>query len=294
MAINRLTEKFVIVKCSDAKIQDVYSAFDAGFSDYIIPMKISQQVFIDRFFGPEGNQLETSYIAYYENIPAGVILGGIRYFDGIKTMRCGAMAISAEFRGTGISRILFDAHKKAAEENNCCQLFLEVIKGNERAISFYHKCGYEKIYDISYFAAEKPEELICFQALDTNPSIRIDKVDFQLFSAAVDNWDFHMNWQNDLPYLESSDNVSYFAAFNDEQVIGCLSVNSGGNISLLYIDKRYRGKGVATKLLFEGITKLNAAKLQAGFPNNSLAEGFFKKAGFKKTALAQYEMYLLL
>ena len=29
-----------------------------------------------------------------------------------------------------------------------------------------------------------------------------------------------------------------------------------------------------------------------GFPNNSLLEGFFKKQGFKKGKLAQYEMYL--
>ncbi|SFC70905.1 Acetyltransferase (GNAT) family protein [Bacillus sp. OV322] len=294
MAIDRLTEKFVIVKCSDAKIEDVYSAFDAGFSDYIIPMKISQQVFFDRFFGPEGNQLETSYIAYYENKPAGVILGGIRYFDGIKTMRCGAMAISAEFRGTGVSNILFEAHKTTAAENNCSQLYLEVIKGNDRAITFYHKCGYEKIYDISYFEAEKPEELICFQALEAHSPFRFEKVDFLSFNTAVNKWDFHINWQNDLPYLKSSDNVSYFAALDEKQVIGCLSVNNGGKISSLYVDKRYRGKGVASRLLFEGLKELKASKLHAGFPNNSLAEGFFKKAGFKKTALAQYEMYLSL
>ena len=34
----------------------IFSAFNAGFIDYIIKIELSQEDFFKRFFGPEGNQ----------------------------------------------------------------------------------------------------------------------------------------------------------------------------------------------------------------------------------------------
>ncbi|MEB8805809.1 GNAT family N-acetyltransferase, partial [Bacillus cereus] len=48
------------------------------------------------------------------------------------------------------------------------------------------------------------------------------------------------------------------------------------------------------KLLQVAREELNLSSLSIGFPNNNLLEGFFKKCGFEKNSLAQYEMYLLL
>ncbi|PFP84220.1 GNAT family N-acetyltransferase, partial [Bacillus cereus] len=138
-------------RCSEVSIDLVYEAFKDGFSDYIIKMDVSKEDFIKRFFGPEGNSLEHSFLALDGDKCVGVILGGIKVYESIKTMRCGTLAVHPEFRGIGVSQKLFELHKEEATQNKCKQLFLEVIVGNDRAIQFYKKLGYEKVYDLSYY-----------------------------------------------------------------------------------------------------------------------------------------------
>ena len=50
-------------------------------------------------------------------------------------MRCGTLAVHPNYRGVGVSQKLFELHKEALQ-NECKQLFLEVIVGNDRAIRF--------------------------------------------------------------------------------------------------------------------------------------------------------------
>ena len=72
----------------------IFAAFNAGFVDYIIKIELSQENFFKRFFGPEGNHLTLSMVAFDDETPIGLCLGGIREFDGgVKTMRCGGLCI---------------------------------------------------------------------------------------------------------------------------------------------------------------------------------------------------------
>ena len=49
-------------------------------------------------FGSEGNLLEHSFLALEEGKPVGVILGGIKDYESIKTMRCGTLAVHPNYR----------------------------------------------------------------------------------------------------------------------------------------------------------------------------------------------------
>ena len=51
-----------------------------------------QKGFYTTFLG-QGNLLEHSFLALEEGKPAGVILGGIKDYESIKTMRCGTLAV---------------------------------------------------------------------------------------------------------------------------------------------------------------------------------------------------------
>lgn len=113
--------------CSEVDISLAYRAFTVGFSDYIVKMDHSQDLFISRFFGAEGNQLEYSYIAMDEDKPIGLILGGLKRYEGVLTMRCGTLAVHPDYRGTGVSSKLFELHKANALACECKQLFLEVL-----------------------------------------------------------------------------------------------------------------------------------------------------------------------
>ncbi|CRK80839.1 GNAT family N-acetyltransferase [Neobacillus massiliamazoniensis] len=276
-------------RSSEVNESFIHQAFLKGFSDYIVKMEISEEDFLKRFFGPEGNKAETSFIAFYKEEPAGVILGGIKNYETIKTMRCGALAISPEYRGTGISQRLFELHKDEAIKHGCKQLFLEVIVGNDRAINFYKKLGYEKIYDLVYFTNE---DLSQFK--NANTVCDIKKINFEDFQSRVANWSYHINWQNDIDYLKEIPTIHYYVAFQNGGVAGYLAINPIGNIHFLMIDKNFRGKGIGRQLLKTASTELSLTKMSTGFPNNSLLEGFLKKLGFTKGTLAQYEMYRIL
>ncbi|MED0964001.1 GNAT family N-acetyltransferase [Bacillus paramycoides] len=277
-------------RCSEVSIDLVYEAFKDGFSDYIIKMDVSKEDFIKRFFGPEGNSLEHSFLALDDDKSVGVILGGIKIYESIKTMRCGTLAVHPNYRGVGISQKLFELHKEEAIQNECKQLFLEVIVGNDRAINFYNKLGYEKVYDLSYYSLN---DFTIITNKDFK-NIEIKQLKFQKFKVEIQKWlNFHINWQNDIDYIEKTNNT-YYSAYVDNDLKGTVCINEQGKISFIFVAKEYRNIGIATRLLQVAREELKLSSLSIGFPNNSLLEGYLKKCGFEKNSLAQYEMYHLL
>ncbi|PFD40762.1 GNAT family N-acetyltransferase [Bacillus cereus] len=277
-------------RCSEVSIDLVYEAFKDGFSDYIIKMDVSKEDFIKRFFGPEGNSLEHSFLALDDDKPVGVILGGIKIYESIKTMRCGTLAVHPNYRGVGISQKLFELHKEEAIQNECKQLFLEVIVGNDRAINFYNKLGYEKVYDLSYYSLN---DFTIITNKDFK-NIEIKQLKFQKFKVEIQKWlNFHINWQNDIDYIEKTNNT-YYSAYVDNDLKGTVCINEQGKISFIFVAKEYRNIGIATRLLQVAREELKLSSLSIGFPNNSSLQGYLKKCGFEKNSLAQYEMYHLL
>ena len=160
-------------RCTECNEEIIYKAFQIGFSDYIIKIEMTKDAFMKHFFGPEGNSMEYSVIAFDEEEPVGLCLGGIKVYEGIKTLRCGALCVHPDYRGTEVSNGLFNLHRKIALENNCKQMFLEVIVGNDRAISFYRKKGYEKVYNLFYYYHNKPYEI----SASTSPNLIIKRID---------------------------------------------------------------------------------------------------------------------
>lgn len=277
--------------CSKVSKTSIYEGFQIGFSDYIIPTKTTEEDFFHRFFGPEGNKLEYSFIALDGSKPIGVILSGLKMYEGIKTMRCGALAIHPDYRGQKVSQTLFALHKEAAIQHNCKQLFLEVIVGNNRAIQFYRKLGYEKVYDLRYFQLHDYSISMLSNAC-SNES-KIQEISFTTFKDKIKNdWlHFHINWQNDLDYMEQTDTNTYFGAYHNNKLIGCLCINNAGKISFLYTSPSYRQQGVALSLLQTAYKMLQLTTVSISFPNNASLEGFAKKIGFIKSEIEQFEMY---
>lgn len=277
--------------CTDVNIEKVYNGFKAGFSDYIIKMEISQEDFIKRFFGPEGNSLKYSFIALEDEEPVGVILGGIKDYEGLKTIRCGALCINPDYRGKGVSKELFRLHKQIALDNKCKQMFLEVIVGNDRAIKFYNNLGYNKIYDISYYSLPDATSL---QEI-SNTSVDIRKIDYNtILDLSSKIKDIHINWQNDLDYVAKLEGITYYGAYENTELVGVLGANSLGKIFFVWTMSKYRHKRIATNLIIKVIKDLQLQKLSISFSNNSNLEGFLKHIKFEKNKISQYEMYLTL
>lgn len=275
-------------RCTEVDVNLVFAAFIIGFSDYIVQIKMPREFFVKRFFGPEGNKLELSFIALDGNKPVGIVLGGIKYYEGIKTMRCGAMALHPTYRGEGISQNLMRLHREEAKKQGCKQLCLEVVAGNNRAINFYERLNYEKVYDLNYYMLTEVNRLQ--KKNDLNLTITpMDIAGLKIIRKRI--LDIHINWQNDLEYLEQSEGQLTLAACIGNRLVGTISINKNSRINFLWIKNSFRGKGIASELINEGVKILNLPRVTIGFPNNSSIQGFVNHIGFIKDNIVQHEMY---
>jgi len=275
-------------KCTEVNEDAIFQAFQIGFSDYIIKIEMTKDFFMKRFFGPEGNQLEYSVIALDDDKPVGLNLGGIKVYEGIKTLRCGTLCIHPDYRGTEVGKKLFKLHKEIAIENSCKQLFLEVIVGNDRAINFYKKKGYEKVYDIDYYSHNNPSELNTTLSDD----LRIKKIDMDVLRTLSHKiQDIHINWQNDFDYISQIDGQVHYGMFKNDKLIGGLSIHPKGKISFLWINSEFRHQGIGRGIIYHAVKELNIDKLAINFSNNANLLGFIKHLNFTKDSISQYEMY---
>lgn len=275
-------------RCTEVDMNSMYSAFSLGFSDYIIKLEMPQSIFEMRFFGPEGNSLEYSFIALDDERPVAIILGGIKYYEGVKTLRCGTLAVAPEYRGKGVSHKLMELHREEALKQQCKQLFLEVIVGNDRAINFYKKLGYEKIYDLSYFSLKDVTSL----SEKCKLQLGIHEIDIKdLRAAAQKSKEIHINWQNDLDYIEKLDDQINLGAYVGHKLVGAISANKNTRINYIWVEENFRHNGIGKSLVKAAAKGLGLSKLSLGFPNNASVQGFITHIGFTKDNISQYEMY---
>lgn len=269
--------------CADVHRKVIFEAFCEGFSDYIIKFNATEDSFFERFFGVEGNRLEYSFIAMEEGKGVGLVLGGIRELDGLKTMRCGAMCVSPLCRRKGIAGELLKLHKGKAKEENCKQLYLEVIVGNNKAINFYEDNEYFKVYDIAYYSTEE------FQGLENVSTDFIEEINIEELRSFRNTFSqLHINWQNEMDYIAQT-KARIFGFKDNGKVVGAISISDGA-VLFLGVEKSYRNKGIASSLIKKCVD-IGTSKIKISFSNNSNLELYFRKFKLKKQPIAQYEMY---
>ncbi len=276
--------------CSEATDDQIYEAFSKGFSDYMIKIVMEKDDMLERFFGPEGNEKELSCIALDGDRGVGLILGGIRVLNGIKTMRCGTMCIAPDYRGKGISQKLIDFHKEKGLQKGCKQMFLEVIVGNDRAIHFYEKNGYEKVYDLEYFNIPKVE-LTKMSVLPIEENYEIKQVGYyDVLSYRKELFDLHLPWQSDIEYYKSMKG-RYYQAFDGDKIMAACGIYKG-SLFFLHVKPEFRGLGIGMAVLFEVLKNESFESIRMTLANNAVMRSFCKHIGMKKNELMQYEMYL--
>lgn len=269
----------------------VFQAFTEGFSDYPIKLAMTLEQFESRFFGPEGNRKEYSYVAFDDEKPVGVILGGIRHWDGLKTLRCGTLCLHPDYRGQGIAQALYELHKQVAVNENCGRMSLEVLKMNERAIRFYEKLDYFKAYDLKYYNLP----LETFESKDEMSEVVFIPVDFQAIEAARQSLlGVHIHWQGETDYYKEASADDHFRMEVQGTEVGWLSVAPTGKLNFLWIAPNDRLKGYGGAAIEKAAAVAGSKQLSAALVNNGLLEGFLRKMNFQKDTIEQFEMFRLM
>jgi len=279
-------------RCNDVSVsmEHIFQAFSLGFSDYSIRLTTNIDDFAARFFGPEGNTRDHSFIAMDQDQPIGLILGGVRQFDGYKTMRCGTLCIAPTYRGQGISNKLLELHKQTALSADCQQLWLEVIKDNLRAVKLYEKHGYQARYTLKYFNGILPSKpSAAHLSMFTLKEITFDDIEALRKTLT----DCHIHWQSDTPYYAASTQEAYLCAYDRDQTCsGMVAMSPQGKINFLWVDPKHRNQGLGRALLHRAAETQKVEKVSICLPDNDSLEGFIQKIGLAKDSLEQYEMYL--
>lgn len=264
-----------IVCCNEVPMEDIYGAFSKGFSDYMIQFEMEQEQFESHFFGPEGNKLLFSFIAYEDDQPVGLVLGGCKTYEGLLTLRCGTMCVIPEFRGQGIARKLLNAHQKLASDLGCKQLFLECIKGNDKAHDFYLTSGYKIVHQLKYYGQKKYKQV-------ESDVVEASFLDYKQYRDQVEG---HVNWQNEIWYLEQLE-PKFKMIKIENKVIGMVGY-IGARMCYLHVKKAFRLNGFAKQLVYS----LEEKQVKISFPSQGGLEGFLTHVGFEEDTISQVEMY---
>lgn len=262
----------------------IFDVWRKGYSDYLYKFEMEMPAFVSRFIENESVR-EYSYIAFDQGVPVGVILGNIKEYQGIRTMRCGGFAVIPTYRSKGIGKVLFEKHKTLAIENNCKQLYLEVLKENGRAIKFYEHAGYAPVYDYRFYEYKDVD-------LKSDMDVAVHEIDFDAIKAIRATMpEMHLFWQGEMFTLEHFTNVKNYCIMAQDEIIAALSMKDNGLINFIWVKKEKRLSGLAEKLLSHGLGEIEHNSLYAIASNNFVYEGFIKHLGFVLD-MEQFEMML--
>jgi GNAT superfamily N-acetyltransferase len=132
----------IIKPLSQCSFSDALKAFNKGFEDYYIPIALSLDQFTCRF-GFDHLSVDHSFVAFYNETPAGIILNGIKKVKGKKHAWNGGTSVALSYRKMGIGVALLKASLERYQQQGVVEASLEAFKVNEKAIHLYQKYGYE-------------------------------------------------------------------------------------------------------------------------------------------------------
>lgn len=272
----------------------IYDTFTRGFSDYPIKLNMTLEEFEARFFGSEGNQASYSHIVYDQDEPnktIGLIFGGIRQFDGVKTLRCGTMCVDPRYRRKSIGEELLKTHLEVAKNEYCKQAMLEVLSDNQKAIALYKKMGYDAVYHLKYYTLERNN---LNGKINRAIECSIKQITFeqlQYFRSTLS--DVHINWQNEFEYFNDNKQYDALGIYDNKQLIGGIGIVEG-KIHFLWVVSEYRNTGIGSTLIEQAFQITQLTRLNMSFPSNITLQHFVNKLGFVKNPVEQYEMYKII
>lgn len=146
-----------IKKLSDIPIRDACDVWNQGFVDYYVNMQMTVSQFTFRL-GWDELSPDFSFIAYYNGLPAGIILNGINELNERRLAWNGGTAVSISFRGKGIAKKLMESTVALYRQENVDTASLEAFTVNEHAIRLYESFGYQTSDELVFLKNTKSEE----------------------------------------------------------------------------------------------------------------------------------------
>jgi ribosomal protein S18 acetylase RimI-like enzyme len=131
-----------LVRASELPEHALVDPFNAGYSDYLLPMRLSTAAFAEHVAANDID-LECSRVVC-DDQPAALALIARRDDAGW----VGGMATVPEYRRRGLGADALTAGLAALADRGASVAWLEVIDQNRRALALYEKLGFEVVRDL--------------------------------------------------------------------------------------------------------------------------------------------------
>ena len=240
-----------------------------------------------------GCDLNLSFGAFSNDQLVSFTLNGVGNWSGQLTAYDTGTGTVKEFRKQGLAKRIFNESLLVLRKHNINQYLLEVIKSNTGAFELYKKAGFKITRELDYFISTK--EKIRIDESKLNNDFEIKEIEKPGWNAFKLFWDFQPSWQNSIDSIERKiDQFKILGAFDNDEVIGYGIIEKHtGDIPQLVVEKQYRRKGLATKLIHNLLQYSENQSVR--FINTSAMSNSFRKFAESINLTpgeGQYEMLL--
>lgn len=268
----------------------VYQAFLKAFSDYQVEVSMPFEAF-ETNLRRNGYKPEVSVGAFEKGELVGIVLNGVRCWEGVDTIYDLGTGVVPAFRKRGITKEMLRMVQALCREQGIGRYQLEVIQENTAAVALYKKQGFQAVRSLYCYMAErddreaggrKPWKITQPQALAA-----------EQWETVKSFWDYLPSWQNSMEAVCAiADSFAYILAEEAGDLIGYGIISkTSGDLVQLAVKPEYRRRGVATAIMrhLQAQTASPKVRMINIDERDESLQAFLKQAGFKMF-VKQYEM----
>lgn len=275
-----------ITPLENIPITEMVTAFNLSFSDYIIPLQLTEQQFRDKLFS-EDISLEWSFGAFINDKLIGFMLHGYRN----NILYNAGTGVIPEYRGNKFTQKLYDYCLQKANSENITSIQLEVITKNNRAIKTYENIGFKIIRTLNCYKG-------ILNVTESKSSFEVSQLSLSDYTTLKTLCNYLPTWQNSIETIKKLyqiNDIKIIGVKHLEEIIGYVIFNNTSKKTLqIGLNKNY-DRNIIMNALFEFISNQYSKEIFAINLDDS-AENII--SGFNALGLncflKQYEMKITL
>ncbi|MDR2907537.1 MAG: GNAT family N-acetyltransferase [Bacteroidales bacterium] len=242
-----------IKSLKETNLDTIIKAFGQAFADYDVQINAEE---LKAMWKRRGFCPDLSFAAFEGDTIVAFTLNGIGNFNGTKMAYDTGTGTLKDYQGQGLATKIFEYSIPYLKEANIRHYLLEVLQHNTKAVSVYRNIGFDVTRELNYFFwtdetagnVEKSLKVPC----------TIEGINIEKYRSVSDFWDFVPSWQNSFESIQrAKDDFISLGAFVDRKLVGyCIFEPNSGDVTQIAVDKPFRRKGIASRLL-QDVSKLN-------------------------------------
>ena len=256
----------------------VLEAFNAAFSDYVVPLTLTREQLAE-MLRRRGWIPEVSIAAFEGNRIVALTLNAIEETRAYDT----GTGVVPTHRRQGLGRTMMLRSMDLLRARGCTNYVLEVIETNGKAVGLYRALGFRETRGLQCWRVESQSRKVA-ESQSREESLRLcDSETLRLW------WDIQPSWQNSPTSIARA--ADPHLTLGDEDGYAILFPNTG-DLAQLAVRPEARRRGIGTRLLREAAARsaqplriMNVDDRDAGIAR------FLEAVGAKRT-VRQLEMVL--